>query len=225
MPITSCQMTAMRRRACGSTRDARGISVTIPPTFGMMIVCEVTFAALLGATPSAESGSRRFGWQSMVLGSVVATMDLAFLGFAFYLSALRLPKHAVGPLIVFLLFFAGTFLAKKSSLSFKEEQKRTEPDVFSRRIKSLPLTKDGFSFAFWPMMAFGLPILLVWLAISLIQGWPSSTLGVFLGMTAMGFWAHQAKLMGLQARPSSLYSLSAGIVLAYAAFFFRTVIG
>ena len=218
-------MIAMRRRARGNTRDARGICVTIPPTFGMTIVCEVTFAALLGATPSVESGSRRFGWQSMALGSVVATMNLALLGLAFYFSALRLPKNAIGPLTVFLLFFAGTFLAKKSSLSFREEQKRTEPDVFSRRIKSLPLTKNGFSFAFWPMMALGLPIPIVWLAISLIQGWQSASLGVFLGVSAMGFWAHQAKIMGFQARPSSLYSLSAGIVLAYAAFFFRTVIG
>ena len=186
------------------------------------IATQVTFTELLNASTALNRGSRRYGWESIALGTIFAFCDLGFIGAGLYLGAQRLPAGSISTIAILLLFFGGAFLANKSFLEYKTEQKPVEPTPFGPKISSLPITTRGFACGFWSLMADGLAILAVWLAISLMQSWRTGTLGVFFGMSAAAFLALQTNTFALakHAKPSAFYSFSAGVVMAYGLYFF-----
>ncbi len=192
---------------------------------GVWIIAQVTFTELIHATADLDVSSRRHGWNGVMFGAAVAIMDFGFLGISLFGLTNYVPQALLPTVSVFLLFFAGAYLANRSYVELNSERSRPGPSPFRPRIRSLPITRDGFARGFWGLMEAGVGILAVWLAIAIAVGWQSATLGALLGVTAILFLMLQTKQVGLSrgAKPSSFYSFAAGGVMGYAVYCFSLV--
>lgn len=191
---------------------------------GIWLTAQVTFTELIEATTGLDAASRRYGMNAVMFGAAVALADLGFAGICLFGLCLFIPRPFLPTVAIFLLFFAAVRLAYQSRAQQKSEQTSRSISFSSApKTSSLPVIKDGFTCGFWSLASGAAASFAVWLAITLAFGWRSATLGAALGIIGILYLMLQTKQIGLSKniRSSAFSSFAAGVVMGYAAYFFK----
>ncbi|WP_289014324.1 hypothetical protein [uncultured Methylobacterium sp.] len=188
---------------------------------GALITFQVTFTELFIAASVIAAASYRFGWRSVALGSVLGVLAVAVLAGVLQAAAYAVALRWLDWLSALLLLGFGLYLGYEFVGGLGGGT--TDATGQARLGWSLPVNAAGVGVAAWALVAEGLEILVVWLGVSLRQGPATATLGVGLGLAAIGLIGGAMRGTGAFRRVPSyvLDGMAALMVTAYGLYFLR----
>jgi len=204
--------------------------------FGALITFQVTFTELFIASTVIASIGYKNGWRSAALGSVIGAVAVAILCFILGTAGSKTPIHILDWVSTFLLLGFGLWLFYEFWSAHKKGEGAASIDrgvviigsgtggiataVLQNNIVK-PINWAGVLVAAWGMFAEGLEIAVVWLAIALKQGMATATLGVIIGLGAIGIAALLLGKAGIFEKiPTKYLDLMASILLVIYGLYF-----
>ncbi|KQO49603.1 MULTISPECIES: hypothetical protein [unclassified Methylobacterium] len=187
---------------------------------GALITFQVTFTELFIAASVMLTGAYRFGWRSILAGSVVGALAVAALAVALRSAAYLLALNVIDWISAVLLLGFGLYLAYEFVDGYS---KRRAGDAAASVDGhwNRPLNAAGLGVAAWALVAEGLEILVVWLGVALREGAGTATLGVGLGLAVVVGAGLVLGGTGVYRKvtPYVLDGVAAVMVLGYGAYF------
>lgn len=192
---------------------------------GAVITFQVTFTELFIAATVMMTGAYRFGWRSVLAGSIAGALVVAALGIALKSAAYLLALHVVDWISAVLLIGFGLYLVYEfiDGIAKRDAGKPFAP-VDGNWNRSL--NAAGLGVAAWALIAEGLEILVVWLGVALREGAGTATLGVGMGLVivaGLGL-ALGGKGVFRKVPAYALDGIAAFMVLSYGAYFLSLAI-
>ena len=187
---------------------------------GAFVTFQVTFTELFIAAAVIAASTRRYGWRSTALGSLLGAGAVAILALALQEAARLLALRALDWISALLLLGFGFYLAYEFVQGLRESGGAEEAADASAPTAGA-LSAVGVAVAAWALIAEGLEILVVWLGVSLREGWVTATAGVAIGLLAIGATAAALGRAGIfkKIAPPVLDGLAAVMVTGYGAYF------
>ena len=193
-------------------------------SIGAWVAFQIAMAEFIDASRMIDTACRRYGWQSITVGAVVAVADFVFVGLGLMFFAQRFLGPVSHLLSALLVTGAAIYLVRMSYLSFQMKKTSKASELYRPAIRSLPVNWSGTVEGFRVVVAPGFAILAVWLGVSLSLGCMTGSFGTLFGLCAMGLLATQVSGIDLskQTDAPALYSLSAGVVGAFGCYLLQT---
>ena len=157
---------------------------------GSWVTFQVTFTELFIAATLFSSVAYKRGWRSAAAGSVLGACAVIVAAYVAGLSARRIPFHYLDWISAVLLLGFGGYLVYEFITGLKAARDGIRSaGVRHENSLARALNWPGVSVAAWAMMAEGLEIAVVWLAIAVKQGMATATAGVGLGVGVIALLA------------------------------------
>lgn len=193
---------------------------------GAVITFQVTFTELFIAATVLIAGAYRFGWRSLLVGSVLGAAAVAVLAWALQAAAYRFALHLLDGIAAALLLTFGInllweFLEGLGDWDGGVPAPRPTPSGWGR-----PHNLAGLGVGFWALVTEGLEILVVWLGVALREGAATATLGVALGVAITGALAATLGRTGVfrSVPPFLLDGAAPFMVVAYGSYFLASAL-
>ncbi|MEZ0386044.1 MAG: hypothetical protein ACAI34_03180, partial [Verrucomicrobium sp.] len=154
---------------------------------GACATFQVTFTEFFIASTVFASVVYRSGWRSAVVGSVLGAFCIGLVAAVLGASLRSIPLHLLDWVSSILLLGFGAYLFYEFVTGLRAldnaipEQEHCVPCIAQKTGLHWP----GIGIAAWAVVAEGLEVLVVWLAIALKQGFPSATAGVGIGVSVV----------------------------------------
>ncbi|NEU13690.1 hypothetical protein G3T14_16340 [Methylobacterium sp. BTF04] len=192
---------------------------------GAVITFQVTFTELFIAATVMMTAAYRFGWLSVLAGSIAGALVVAALGIALRSAAYLLALDVVDWISAVLLIGFGLYLVYEFIDGIaKRDAGKPSATVDGNWNRSL--NAAGLGVAAWAIVAEGLEILVVWLGVALREGAGTATLGVGMGLVIVAGLGLALGGTGAfrKVPPYVLDGIAAFMVLSYGAYFLSLAI-
>lgn len=192
---------------------------------GAVITFQVTFTELFIAVTVMMTGAYRFGWRSVLAGSIAGALGVAALGIALRSAAYLLALNVVDWISAVLLIGFGLYLVYEF-IDGIAKRDAGKPLASVDGNWNRPLNAAGLGVAAWAIIAEGLEILVVWLGVALREGAGTATLGVGMGLVIVAGLGLALGGTGAfrKVPPYVLDGIAAFMVLSYGAHFLSLAI-
>ncbi|MCP2081924.1 UNVERIFIED_ORG: putative membrane protein [Methylorubrum zatmanii] len=187
---------------------------------GAVITFQVTFTELFIAATVMMAGAYRFGWRSVLAGSILGGLAVSILAVVLRKAAYLLALNVLDWISAVLLLGFGLYLLYEFIDGPSKRDAGTAPGSTDANW-SRPINAAGLGVAAWALVAEGLEILVVWLGVSLREGAGTATLGVGIGVVLVATLAFALGGTGIfrNVPPYVLDGVAALMVTAYGAYF------
>lgn len=187
---------------------------------GAWVTFQVTFTELFIAATLFTSVAYKRGWRSAVIGTALGASAIVVIAYIAGLSVQRIPFRYLDWISALLLLGFGGYLIYEFVTGLKARKGASATAEISNDL-TRPMNWPGVSVAAWAVMAEGLEIAVVWLAISVKQGMTTATTGVGIGILVIAGLALILGRSGIFRKipPVVLDGLAAVMINAYAAYF------
>lgn len=192
---------------------------------GAVITFQVTFTELFIAATVMMAGAYRFGWRSILAGSLIGALAVSALAVILRKAAYLFALNVLDWISATLLLGFGLYLLYEfiDGLSKRDAGKDlgTAEAHWAR-----PVNAAGVGLGAWALVTEGLEILVVWLGVSLREGPETATFGVGIGLVLVAGLAFALGETGIfrKVPPYVLDGVAAFMVLAYGAYFLSLAI-
>lgn len=188
---------------------------------GAFVTFQVTFTELFIAATVIAASARRYGWRSTAVGSVVGAVAVALLALVLQEAARLFALHVLDWISAFLLLGFGLYLTYEFITGLRETSASAGQKADTLDQGARALNAAGIAVAAWALIAEGLEILVVWLGVSLREGWVTATVGVAIGLAVIGAVAIALRQTGIFRKVPApvLDGLAAVMVIGYGIYF------
>ena len=192
---------------------------------GALITFQVTFTELFIAASVMLTCAYRFGWRSILAGSIAGALAVGTLAILLRSAAYLLALNVVDWISAVLLLGFGLYLLYEFVVGLRDRDTH-EPSTPAQGHWNRPLNAPGLGVATWALVAEGLEILVVWLGVSLREGAGTATLGVGIGVAVVVGLGLVLGRTGIfrKVQPYVLDGIAALMVLGYGAYFLSLAI-